>query len=249
MGRRPVSVVAAYIRDLDPPEADGALRFIRLGTYPDATLVPLHWNTAAGKWIGNPIRNLVISLDQNWLKQTHNAWAYLTQGDASGGVVQAANAIRVVASLAQLYAAGCRLQDRAHGRILEHRNGVMQVAPWFYQYNSGDPVVFSNDSAQNAFAPSPESIGRGVVLSGEAPPPGGGAGTVRFWSTAWTDVVFQQVTVNGGLSGTPIVPSKRHLYVTVYAQALGGDGQAGSTDAGWVAAYTHEMRWVADPAA
>lgn len=241
-----MGVVAQYVRDLDPPEADGALRFLRVGTYPNVTLLPLHWNATAQKWIGNPIRNLVISLDQNWLKMSHNAWAYLTNADSSPP--QAANAIRVVASLSDLYAAGCRLQNRSSGRILEHRNGVMQVAPWFYQYNSGDAVVFSNDSAQSSFAPSPESIGRGVVLSGEDPPPGGGAGTVRYWSTAWTDVVFQQVTVNGGLSGIPIIPSKKYLYVTVYAQALGGDGLPASADAGWVAAYSHEMRWVADPA-
>jgi hypothetical protein len=138
------------------------------------------------------------------------------------------------------------------------------ISPWFYEFDDGDPVVFSNDStaqggktwnghADLGYEPSPENIGHGAVLVSD------GAGAAKLYTQSqyddgiltsgyhgltraggWDYVKFFAATQPSGAAlggvptSTPTAPTKKYLYPTLY-----GIGPA----FGGVAAIAYDVRW------
>lgn len=259
--------VASTIAALGNGSADGDIGFIRVDQGGESEMVKLYWDATALKWISNPLPIAINSDDSDWTRSingTATDWAYWgSNGSNLGQWTLTAGAIPFAGAL---FTAGLQLQDRIQARMLDGGSPVY-IAPWFYEYNDGDPVVFSNDvGAQGAktwnghadlgFAPSAENIGHGAVLSSDS------STTSRLYATGryednlttsgyhnlarnagWDYVKFFSASQPNGpaLGGvpttTPYTPSKKYLYPTLYGYGMSQGGGGG------VAAFSWECRW------
>lgn len=250
--------VASTLSALGNGLADGEVAYIRVSEGGEPFTIRLTWDLANNVWVSEPIEQAITSTDGDWtgvIGQTSlgdwQYWGYnasdLGKWNLAAGAIPFAGA---------LFAAGLKLQDRISARMFTAAGAGMMLAAWFYEYEDGDSILFSNDTAaqggktwaghaDQGFHPSKENIGHGAVLLYD------GSGASRIHSAGqyddgivsspyhsltrnpgWDYVKFFLPTqpVGAALGGvptnTPYTPVKKHLYPTLYGRQWNGQGAA-----------------------
>jgi hypothetical protein len=225
------------------------------------------WDSVISKWVsvkGN--RPSIIGTDGDWMLPMGSPvtdWTYL--GSPASNLSKWMLQTGAIGFAGALIAAGMKLQDKISARIGDSSGTPHWISPWYYEFDDGDTVVFSNDvgpqggktwngHADLGFEPSPESIGHGAVLKSDA------AGVSKLYTQGqyddgittspyhsltrqggWDDVKFYKTSTPAGaaLGGVPIntvhIPTKKFVYPTFY-----GIGPLASGSA----AISYETRWV-----
>lgn len=96
------------------------------------------------RWTSRPIRNILMSNDQEWMQTTQQGWGYFT---ASPGTNPSGwSTLRPIPNVKLMYQAGFKLQDRLTGRMRQVNNGVVgRIVVGYFTYDDGSPIVFTND--------------------------------------------------------------------------------------------------------
>lgn len=259
---------AATIGELGNGRRSGEVGIIRVEQGNEEFSLDMIWDDIALKWISEPLPPVIISTDGDWtgaiglIANIGKDWQYW--GGVSTNLSKWMLRAGGIPFAGALIAAGLKLQDRASGRMRSDGAGMM-VAPWFYEYNDTDPVIFLNDQpaqvgktwnghADDGFEPSPANIGHGAVLLYD------GSGQSRIHSAGqhddgivtspyhllprgpgWDYVRFYVASqpagneLGGVPTNVPYTPIKKYLYPTLYGRMWNGQG---------IAAYSWECRWV-----
>lgn len=240
--------VASTIAALGNGSRDGEIGFIQVSQGGENILLKLMWDNISSKWVSDKLNVSIEGNDSDWTFNMNSADGWEYWGRTASDVAKWNLLTGGIPFVGALYAAGLQLQDRISARMLDTGALAAVISPWFYQYNDGDTVTFSNDIDAQAgktwngvadlgYMPSPENIGHGVVLSSDL------SNAIRLFTAGtyedgivssgyhnvarnpgWDYVKFFQPTQPSGsaLGGvpttTPIVPTKKYLYPTLYGK-------------------------------
>jgi hypothetical protein len=259
--------IASTVAGLGTPDYAGEAGFLRVTQGGDVFVLKLYWDVDQHRWVSNPLPPCLQATDLDFMHQTMAHWSFLGSQLSPMSIWSLRSGSIPFAGA--LFAAGLQLQDRicgAYGQLVAHN---FSIAPWFYQFNPGDPVVFDNDVvaqvgktwngiADVGLQPSTLNIGHGAVL--ESGPTyaqtsfnrlfktaatygdtlGGYAGLTR--NPGWDYVKFFTSSTPSGaaLGGVPTTTATVPTKKYLYPTMYAfGNGINESR----VAAFTYEVRW------